>query len=180
MTYRLGIVVASAALALIGIAAAGHAQTLPQPAPAAPPPNAPPPNAPPPNAPGPYVMTMGDMMNTFVQPRHAKLGLAGQAGNWPLANYALAELRQGLDRIAKAQPKFRGMPVADLVDLALTAPFKAVDVAIKDQDAKKFAAAYDQVTLGCNACHMELDHPYVVIKTPDAAAFPNQDFQPRR
>ncbi len=31
---------------------------------------------------------------------------------------------------------------------------------------------------GCNACHMELDHPYVVIKTPDASAFPNQDFKP--
>jgi hypothetical protein len=32
------------------------------------------------------------------------------------------------------------------------------------------------VTLGCNACHIELDHPFVVIKTPDASAFPNQEF----
>ena len=52
------------------------------------------------------------------------------------------------------------MPVGDLVDLALTPPLNAVEAAIKQQDAQKFAAAYDQVTQGCNACHMELDHPY--------------------
>jgi hypothetical protein len=132
------------------------------------------------NAPVPYALSMGDMMNTLVQPRHLKLALGGRAENWPLANYALAELRQVFDRIAKAQPKFRGMPVADLVDLAMTAPFDAIDTAIKQQDGKTFAAAYEQVNQGCNACHMELDHPYVVIKTPDASAFPDQDFSPRR
>src|SRR5580698_6888709 len=115
-------------------------------------------------------MTMGDMMNTLIQPRHAKLGLAGKAENWPLANYALAELRQAFAGIVKAQPKFHGMPVGDLVDLALTQPLNAVEAAIKQQDAQKFATAYDQLGQGCNACHMELDHPYVVIKTPDAAA----------
>jgi hypothetical protein len=138
------------------------------------------PASPPPNAPVPYVMGMGDLMNTLIQPRHTKLGLAGRAENWALANYALSELRQVFTGIAKAVPKFRGMPVGDLVDLALTQPLKAVEAAIKEQDAQKFAAAYDQVTQGCNACHMELDHPYVVIKTPDAAAFPDQDFSPRR
>ena len=113
-------------------------------------------------APVPYVMGMGDLMNTLIQPRHAKLGLAGKAENWPLANYALSELRQAFAGIVKAVPKFRGMPVGDLVDLALTQPLNAVEAAIKQQDAQKFAAAYDQLSQGCNACHMELDHPYVV------------------
>ncbi len=128
----------------------------------------------------PYVMGMGDLMNTLIQPRHIKLGLAGRAENWPLANYALAELRQAFAGIAKAVPKFRGMPVGDLVDLALTQPLNAVEAAIKRQDAQKFTAAYDQLSQGCNACHMELDHPYVVIKTPDAAAFPDQEFKAQR
>jgi hypothetical protein len=127
----------------------------------------------------PIVMGMGDMMNTLVQPRHAKLGLAGHAENWPLANYALAEIRQAFAGIVKAVPKFRGMPVGDLVDLALTQPLNAVEAAIKQQDPKKFATAYDQLNQGCNVCHVELDHPYVVIKTPDASAFANQDFKPR-
>ena len=132
------------------------------------------------NAPVPYVMGMVDLMNTLIQPRHAKLGLAGKAENWPLANYALSELRQAFAGIVKAVPKFRGMPVGDLVDLALTQPLNAVEAAIKQQDAQKFSVAYDQITQGCNACHMELDHPYVVIKTPDASAFPNQEFKTQR
>ncbi len=128
----------------------------------------------------PYVMTMGDMMNTLIQPRHTKLGLAGKAENWALAAYATTEIRQAFTGIVKAQPKFSGMPVGELVDVAINPSLKALDAAIKQQDGKQFAAAYDQLTQGCNACHMELNHPYVVIKTPDASAFPNQDFSPKR
>jgi hypothetical protein len=128
----------------------------------------------------PYVMTMGDMMNTLIQPRHAKLGLAGHAGNWQLAQYAAAEIRQAFAGIAKAQPKFSGMPVGTLIDVAIVPPLNAIDAAIKQQDAAKFTTAYGQLTQGCNACHMELDHPYVVIKVPDASAFPNQEFGPAR
>jgi hypothetical protein len=132
------------------------------------------------NAPVPYAMTMGDLMNTLVQPRHSKLGLAGREENWPLASYALVEIRQVFAGIAKAQPRFRGYPVAELIDAAMTQPIGALDAAIKQQDAQKFAAAYDQLTRGCNACHTAVDHPYVVIKSPDASAFPNQDFKPQR
>lgn len=146
---------------LAALVAAGHAQ---QPAPSTP------------SAPVPYVLTMGDMMNTLIQPRHAKLGHAGAAGNWPLAAYALVEIRQAFAGIIKAQPKFRGYPVADLVDAALKQPLADVDDAIKQQNPKQFATAYEHLTQGCNACHASLDHPFVVIKTPDASAFPNQDF----
>jgi hypothetical protein len=145
---------------------------LPQTTPPAPPPNSA--NA----APAPYALTMGDMMNTLIQPRHAKLGLAGRAQNWPLAQYALVEIRQAFAGIEKAQPKFAGLPVAQLVDAALGQPMNAVDAAINEQDAKKFDAAYAQLTAGCNACHNAIDHPFVVIRPPDASAFPNQDFSP--
>ena len=128
----------------------------------------------------PYVMTMGDMMNTLIQPRHAKLGLAAKAQNWTLAAYAATEIRQAFAGIIKAQPKFAGMPVGELVDVAMNPPLNALDAAIKQQDAKKFDAAYTQLTQGCNACHMELNHPYVVIKTPDASTFANQDFAPKQ
>lgn len=160
--------IAVVALSLAGAIGAAFSQTPPPPANIGPVPAV------------PYVMGMGDLMNTLIQPRHAKLGLAGKAENWPLANYALSELRQAFAGIGKAVPKFRGMPVGDLVDLAMTQPLKAVEAAIKQQDAQKFSAAYDQLSQGCNACHMELDHPYVVIKTPDASAFPNQEFKAQR
>ncbi len=167
MNVRIARIAVLAALSLAGAAGVAFSQTAPPPPPAS-------------SGPVPYVMGMGDLMNTLIQPRHAKLGLAGKAENWALANYALSELRQVFAGIVKAVPKFRGMPVGDLVDLALTQPLNAVEAAIKQQDAQKFAAAYDQVTQGCNACHMELDHPYVVIKTPDASAFPNQEFKAQR
>ena len=170
MSIRITRIAVLAALSVAGAAGVASAQT----APSAPPANTGP--APP----VPYVMGMGDLMNTLIQPRHAKLGLAGRAENWTLANYALSELRQAFAGIVKAVPKFRGMPVGDLVDLALTQPLNTVEAAIRQQDAQKFAAAYDQVTQGCNACHIELDHPYVVIKTPDASAFPNQEFKAQR
>jgi hypothetical protein len=128
----------------------------------------------------PYGMTMGDLMNTLVQPRHAKLGLAGAAGNWPLARYALIEIRQVFTGIVKAQPRFRGLPVGELADAALGQPMAAVEDAIRQRDPRKFAAAYDQLTQGCNACHAAVEHPFVVIKPPDASAFPNQDFSTRR
>jgi hypothetical protein len=129
-------------------------------------------------APVPYTLTMGDMMNTLIQPRHAKLGLAGKAQNWPLAQYDLVEIRQAFAGIIKAQPTFMGLPVQQLVDAALTQPMNAVDAAIKEENAQKFTAAYAQLTAGCNACHTALEHPFVVIKVPDASAFPNQDFNP--
>jgi hypothetical protein len=174
MGIRIAHVAVLAALSLAGAAGAAFSQTAP-PAPPAPRPAA----VPPPSA-VPVVMTMGDLMNTLVQPRHLKLGLAGQAQNWPLARYAFEQLRAAFANIVSAKPKFAGMPVGDLVDLALSQPLNAVEAAIKQQDAQKFAAAYEQLGQGCNACHMELDHPYVVIKTPDASAFPNQEFKAQR
>jgi hypothetical protein len=160
-----------AAAVVAAVLIVGHDLAWPQAAPQ--------PAVPAPAPPVPYALTMGDMMNTLVQPRHLKLGIAGHAGNWPLAEYALVEIRQAFAGIVKAQPKFHGYPVADLIDAALKQPLAAVDDAIKEQDPKKFAAAYDQLTQGCNACHGSLDHPFVVIKVPDASVFPNQDFNLR-
>jgi hypothetical protein len=163
---------ALAAAALIAALSAPSAQPAPPASQAAPAPPAPAVPA------APYPMTMGDMMNTLVQPRHAKLGLAGQAQNWPLAGYAVIEIRQAFAGIAKALPKFRGYPVGELADAALSQPLNALQDAIRLQDPQKFAVAYGQLTQGCNACHAALFHPYVVIKAPDASAFPNQKFSP--
>lgn len=162
------LVAALASVVVIGAVSAARAQPAPQAVQPAPAPAGP--------AAAPYAMTMGDLMNTLVQPRHAKLGLAGQTGNWPLAGYALVEIRQAFTGIAKAVPKFRGYPFAELADAALGQPLNGLQDAIKLQDPQKFAAAYDQLTAGCNACHATLFHSFVVIKVPDASAFPNQKF----
>ena len=137
-----------------------------------------------PNAePAPFNPQMSALMNMLIQPRHAKLGLAGKAENWPLAGYMFKELRQGFLVTARAVPRWRGLPVPDLFEAAVGGPLIALDFAIKASEPRLFNEAFEKLTAGCNACHATTDHPFVVIKVPDAnasAAFPNQDFQPKR
>ena len=131
-------------------------------------------------APGPFTPNMGDMMSILIQPRHAKLALAGKAENWVLAGYVLKELQQGFGTITKVIPRWKALPVSELVDAALKQPFAAMDLVIKSGDTRQFGKTFDQITAGCNACHATAEQNFVVIKTPDASAFPNQDFEPGR
>jgi len=131
--------------------------------------------------PAPFNPQMSALMSMLIQPRHAKIGLAGKDENWPLAGYGLKELKQGFMVISRAVPRWKGLPVPDLFDAAVSQPITLLDFAIKAGEPHQFAEAYARLTAGCNACHATTDHPFVVIKVPDnAAAFPNQDFQPKR
>ena len=130
--------------------------------------------------PAPFNPQMAALMSMLIQPRHAKLGLAGKAENWPLAGYALKELKQGFAVAARAVPRWKGLPVPDLFDAAVTQPITLLDVAIKLRFRQQFDETYESLTKGCNACHATTDHPFVVIKAPDASAFPNQEFEVKR
>ena len=48
--------------------------------------------------------SLGDLMTMAIQPRHTKLGLAGQERNWPYAQYELSELRNAFARVARTIP----------------------------------------------------------------------------
>src|SRR5438445_9986542 len=78
--------------------------------------------------PAPFNPQMSALMSMLIQPRHAKLGLAGQVENWPLAGYALKELRQGFLVAARAVPRWKGLPVPDLFGAAVSQPLAALDV----------------------------------------------------
>jgi hypothetical protein len=118
-------------------------------------------------------------MNMLMQPRHEKLGLAGKAENWALAGYAFGELKQSVAVIGRAVPRWKGLPVPDLFDAALSQPFAVLDFAIKAGEPGQFAQAYERVTQGCNNCHATMDHSYIVIKAPEGnGPFPNQEFKP--
>jgi len=134
-----------------------------------------------PNAqPAPFNPQMAAMMSMLIQPRHAKLGLAGKAENWPLAAYALRELKQGFLVTARAVPRWKGLPVPDLFEAAVDQPLRQLEAAIKLQYKAQFDETFGRLNEGCNACHATTDHSYIVIKTPDASAFPNQDFDVKK
>jgi hypothetical protein len=130
--------------------------------------------------PAPFNPQMAALMSMLIQPRHAKLALAGQAENWPLANYSLKELRQGFLVAARAVPRWKGLPVPDLFDAAVDQPLKLIEAAVKLQYKRQFDEAFGRLTEGCNACHATTEHAFVVIKVPSASAFPNQDFETKR
>ena len=145
---------------------------------AAPPPASATPSATP--APMP-VPGLGDLM-LAQQARHAKLWWAGQAKNWPLAQYEVDELTAGFDQVVQWHPKYKKSPIdpKDAVPVMATVQLAGVTEAIAKKDAAAFATAYDDLTNSCNACHTATDYPLIVIKRPATNAFGNQEFGPMK
>ena len=131
-----------------------------------------------PAPPSPQLVT-SDVMNALIQPRHIKLWQAGTAANWEFAEYERRNLQGALRRWATAIPDYKGQKVDDMIRSTMADPLDQLAAAIKAKDVKAFKAAYQSLDDGCNACHAGTDHALVVIKVPDAAAFPDQDFTPR-
>jgi hypothetical protein len=125
----------------------------------------------------PYHPGLGELMTAFVQPRHIKLGLAGQAQNWDYAAYELGELRETFDDVGKLVPKHGNLAIPAAIASTVTPAMAALDAAIKAKDEAAFNKAYGELTLSCNACHQSADHPMIVIQAPTVSAFPDQDFR---
>jgi len=129
-------------------------------------------------APVPYLPSIADLMTSSVQPRHVKLGLAVQYGNWTYAAYEASELRGAIKRISRTIPVYdRKMNTESLMAIIL-APLDLLDMAIKAKDGAGARRAFSALTATCNACHQQtLNRNYIVIVDPKATAFPNQDFR---
>ena len=127
--------------------------------------------------PAPYRPGLGDLMTMTVQPRHLKLGIAGQEKNWPYAAYEGHELEEAFERIAKLVPKWREFDIPQLLAATVKQPLDDLEAAAKANDGRRFDAAYRQLTDACNACHKSANVGVIAIKVPDASAFPNQDFR---
>lgn len=113
---------------------------------------------------------IGEIM-TLQQERHFKLWFAGQAGNWPLADYEIGKLKDGFDDVDKVIG-------GDTIGKAVGAPISALEKAIESKDKTSFVRAFDQLTAGCNSCHRTLDHAYIAIQRPNASPYGNQSFAP--
>jgi hypothetical protein len=129
-------------------------------------------------APEAYRPSFGDLMTILIQPRHTKLGLAGQERNWTYAAYEFRELQSAFTRMAAIAPMYRSVNTADLISATIKAPMEDVAAAIKSGDAAKFSDAYAQLTATCNACHQSTDHGTIVIQVPRTSAYADQDFRP--
>lgn len=130
----------------------------------------------------PFRPGLGELMTAYVQPRHTKLGLAGAAQNWDLADYERDELSETFDDIGKFIVKHGELSIPQAIAATVKPPLEALDKAIKAKDATAFTKSYADLTAACNACHTSASHPMIVIKVPDVSgtAFPDQDFSPHQ
>jgi hypothetical protein len=125
----------------------------------------------------PYEPGLGELMS-LQQMRHVKLWLAGEAGNWALADYELDELGEGFDDIVKYHPTHKESPVApkDAIPRMVTGPLNDLRAAVGKKDSVAFARAYDALTGACNNCHQATNFGFNVVQTPTMNPYPNQQF----
>ena len=116
---------------------------------------------------------------TLTQMRHAKLWLAGQAGNWPLAAYELDELREGMDDAATFHPthKDASLPIPALIDKIMKDPLSQLEKTISARDKTGFTQTFDVLTGACNACHRATNFGFNVVTRPTANPYVNQTFE---
>jgi hypothetical protein len=125
-----------------------------------------------------YVIGLGEIMG-LTQMRHAKLWFAGQAKNWPLAEYEMDELKEGFDDAIKYHPNHKAVPtpLTEMIPAFMDAPVAELDAAIKAKNLQQFTKAYDGLTNNCNACHQATNFSFNVVKQPTTPPYSNQDFQ---
>jgi hypothetical protein len=115
---------------------------------------------------------LGEIMS-LQQMRHIKLWFAGQAGNWPLADYEIGELNEGFEDVTK-------LLGGDLVEKAVGQQIAALQKAIDGKNSAAFATAFDNLSAGCNGCHHTLDHGFIVIQRPTLLPYSDQIFPPQK
>jgi hypothetical protein len=131
--------------------------------------------------PPPYTPGFGEIM-TLTQMRHAKLWLAGDAGNWPLAAYELDELKEGFDDLVAYHPTHKDapVPIAQIVPKMMSAPLKDLEEAVGAKDRDRFTRAFDDLTKACNGCHQATNFGFNVVVRPKDNPYVNQVFAPQR
>jgi hypothetical protein len=115
---------------------------------------------------------LGEIMS-LQQMRHIKLWFAGNAANWPLADYEIGELGEGFNDV-------RSLLGNEIVDQHVGNPIEALQKAIDGKDRKAFITAFDSLSAGCNACHHSLDHAFIAIQRPNMLPYSDQNFVPQK
>jgi hypothetical protein len=127
----------------------------------------------------PYQPGLGEFM-TATQLRHAKLWFAGKNNNWALAAYEIDEIKEGLEDAAKYHANNDGVAVAELIKAIIDPRLEQLEKAVEGKSSTQFAAAFDELTNGCNGRHAKAGKPFIRIQRPTTPPVSNQNFAPAR
>ena len=107
-----------------------------------------------------------------------KLYFAGQAENWPLADFYLHEIEETAAVLTSTDLYEEDIHLNPLVESMLVSQVEALEATVDAADRAQFDAAYISLIQSCNACHGATNHAFVRIQTPEASTYTNQDFRP--
>lgn len=103
------------------------------------------------------------------------LWFAGQARNWPLAQFYFNESRGHMRWLIRKSPTIRSqgpdkemVNVEGIFDGIDTSSLADVKAAIEKQDSAKFASSYKTMLESCYACHKSVGRPYLKPMIPKA------------
>jgi hypothetical protein len=116
-----------------------------------------------------------------LQIRHARLWQAGEAQNWLLAQFQLAELRESIGGIVETNGEHAALQpnkLSEVMPAMTDPPLAQLQAAVDAHDKAKFEAAYDALSAGCNACHAAAEHGFLVIQRPRTPLLDNLRAEP--
>jgi hypothetical protein len=111
------------------------------------------------------------------------LWFAGQATNWPLAEFYWSETRSHLRwavRIIPVRKDAQGHEIrlTEVLDPIDKTSLQQVGDVIKAQDGKKFVETYKQMLDSGYACHLAVGKPYLRLQIPRQPEVPIIQFTP--
>lgn len=107
-----------------------------------------------------------------IQLRHIKLWFIGKAKNWDLLNYEAQKLEQDF---YVASGLYSSLPIDNITLVAK--PLRRVIEAANKKDYSLYAKAFDELTAGCNSCHVAGQVGYIRIQVPKSSPFSIQNLE---
>jgi hypothetical protein len=118
-----------------------------------------------------------------VEYHFTNLWFAGQAANWPLADFYWKETRSHLQwavRIIPVRKDNAGQDVklTEILQAVENSPLKQLQEAIQSQDKGQFENSYRFMLESCYACHKASDKPFLRPRIPEQPASTAINFDP--
>jgi len=112
------------------------------------------------------------------------LWFAGQAGNWPLADFYLAEtkshLRWAVRRIpVRKDSRGQEIHLGNILEAFENGPLAALKNPVDGKDKAGFGRVYREVLTACYACHKAADKPFLRPQIPAEPGSRVMNFDPK-
>lgn len=113
----------------------------------------------------------------------SNLWFAGEAGNWPLAQFCLDETKSHLRWAVRIIPKRkdaegREIDLGGILGGLETSTFKDLDQAVKGKEKERFSTAYKAQLEACMTCHRASNKPFIRLRIPEKADSNILEFKP--